>query len=191
MSIITRIIHWGRQAKGGIVNLFIAGMSSLVFIITANSTARIITAALAFGAVAIIIGSRKIANDISLTCIQDEPKPRSAARSQHYKEYSLEDGYIELEVYVDIPEWKNEFEILLDIAEPFKLSAWNKPESVYFNSDENLIYSRQKIHGFTFTLQAGGDDNDLGIGDHALTFIDNDTNTNIDTIQLETGSGEN
>ena len=152
--------------------------------------ARVVTAIIAFGAIGIIIGSRRLTQDISLTCIQDEPKPRSAARSQHYKEYSLEDGYIELEIYVDIPEWKNEFEIKLDIADPFKLSAWNKPESVYFNNNENLIYSRQKIHGFTFTLQAGGDKNDLGIGDHPLTFIDNDTDTDIDTIQLETGSGE-
>jgi hypothetical protein len=188
MTLIARVIHWGRRTTGGIVSILIAGISAILLILASNIVARIGTAIIASVAIGIIIGSRLVAQDISLTCIQDEPEPRSAARSQHYNEYDLEDGYIELEVYIDIPDWKHEFEIELDVAEPFKLSAWNLPDSVHFNNDENMIFSRQKIHGFTFTLQAGGEPEELGIGDHTFTFIDHDSKNEVDTIQLETGS---
>lgn len=185
MNILERIIHWGRQVSGGLVSLLVIGISSVIFVISgSNILAKSISVVIVTIAFSTVFVSRFITGNVSLTCVQTEPEPRSSARSQHFKEYSVVDGFAELEVFVEVPEWASEFEIRMDVTDPFDLSVWKLPDPIKF-TDQRLI-CRQNIHEFSFNLTTGGDVDKLGTGAYTLKFIDHNSNTEIDSIILKT-----
>lgn len=179
------IIHRSRRTSGGVLSISIAGISSVIFVISGSRIfAKSISAVLAISVVSILIWSRYFVQELSLTCVQVEPDDYPSAKSQHFKQFLVEDGYIELEVFVEIPDWVNEFEIVIETSKPFRFSAWKLPDSVKFT--DRRIICRQNMKEFSFILTAGGNSDDLGDGIHTLRFIDYHSSKEIDSIALHT-----
>lgn len=195
-----RLIRWGRNEKSGNGRYIVGAAVAAVWVVIPSNLARVAILLITSIPVAIILFSNFLADQISITCVQvvpdpredqisteDIPDPGEIARAQHYKEYKMEAGYTALEVYVDIPEWREEFEIDISSAESVGLAAWKYPDDV--REDKANLWCKNKKRELTFILSVSGENEDLGTGKHSVSFVDGKSESEIDTIYVESRRG--
>lgn len=185
MILPNAVIHEARKPLGGWANIIVTLIASVTFAISRSVLVVNILSVLVIVAIfsTILICRYRIRN-IQITCIQDKPKAAVSARSQHYKEFLILDGFGELEVFVEVPTWITEFEIEMELTEPFDLNAWKKPDTVVYKN--RRLSCHENMGDFKFNLTAGGDGEKLGEGTHILTFRDKMSGTKIESISLKT-----
>jgi len=128
----------------------------------------------------------RLANKIKILCIQVDPESETPAHDHHHRKFDLEDGYSEFDIFVDIPEWKDEFILEFDADSPLEIGLWEVPDE--YNENGNTVECSEGAHDFGFILIVGEDVDKLGTGKRKLRVYEKKTGTRLTTLELKSRS---
>lgn len=131
-----------------------------------GNTAKIAVSSIFLIIACLVVAANVVYSSLGIYCLQKEPI--SSAKAQYTREYPVTDGYAEFEVYVDVPNWVQDFSIEIDANGPFKIGTWDEPGGTNF--DDGVLHCHQDMPGFPFTLRFAAEPEDIKEGSYNVYF---------------------
>lgn len=179
-SLTTNILIKIQKTKYSVIGLIVTISGSAAFLIFQTQyVLRATMALVASISLTIVILARWFTPRIKITCLQDNQF--FDIKNQHNSVHPVYNGFAKIEVYADIPDWMDEFEIELDSDGPFKLSEWTPS---YVSRSNDTLICKNDIDDLKFTLQVIGEPEKLGNATYNLKFKNGETGRIIHSLKL-------
>lgn len=184
MGLRGTILSWIRRVPIGIIPILVIAATALTGVLTSGNRYSNYVTIIVLGVCSVSgFYAYHLADRIRILCIQVDPDTDTPAYDHHHNEFDLEEGYSEFDVFVTIPEWKDEFILEFDADSPLEIGLWEVPDD--YTEDGDTIECSSNAHDFGFVLIVGEDAEKLGRGSRDLRIYEKKSNEKLTTLKLK------